>query len=456
MEMPPESRCADGRADLRARYGLAVLLLAYVLAFMDRQVIGLLVEPIKLDLALSDTDFSLVSGFSFALCFAVVGLLAGRAADRFDRRNLILLGMLIWVPATALAGFAASFSVLLLSRVLIAVGEAVLGPAAYSMIGDYFPRRRLSLAMGVYSLGVNLGSAMAFLVGGAVMASVSVEGAVLIGTFGPFQAWQLAFLAVAAPGILVFGLMLMVREPPRREVGAAPVPLDAVAPARLADFLRTRVRVHAPLILGFAVIAIVTYSHVVWLPAAFIRAWGWTSSQIGSAYGLVILTCGVAGMLISGALADWLVDRGHQRGALSVSIAASFGLIGSNTALAFAPSADVALVAAAITTFLLGMPIALAPSIILTVTPNRFRGQLVSITSLAITLVGLGLGPTLVAVCTEQVLNDPRATNVALGAVSAAAAFFGCILLQLAYHPYQAMFPGTELRLPLHRLGASN
>lgn len=154
-------------------YVAVVLLFAYTVSFIDRQIIGLLVEPIKRDLLLTDTQFSLIAGFAFALFYATIGLLMGRAADRWNRRNLILMGVLVWVPATAACGYATSFVTLFAARALVAVGEAALNPAAYSLLIDYFPPHQRARAMSLYTSGVYLGSGLAFVVGGTVMAAAA-------------------------------------------------------------------------------------------------------------------------------------------------------------------------------------------------------------------------------------------------------------------------------------------
>lgn len=415
---------------------LGVLLSAYILSFVDRQVIGLLADPIKRDLDLSDIRFSLISGFSFALFYAAMGLLMGRASDRWNRRGLILLGMAIWVPATAMAGFANGFVMLVLSRVLLAVGEAMLAPAAYSMIGDCVPPSGLSRAMGVYSMGVNIGSGLAFLIGGAVMASVAGATEVDAGLLGMMKPWQLTFLVVAAPGVLVFALMLLIEEPERREILALPGITTGEA---FSTFFRRHAAVFFPLILGFAAFAIVTYGYILWVPATFMRTWGWTAGEVGSVYGTIILLCGVGGMLLSGSLADLLFARRRRHGALIVALVAGVGLLLSNAAFALAPNAALAWACVGATTFLLGAPIALAPSILLPITPNRMRGQIVALGSVAITLVGLGAGPTLIAAVTNELLADESRIQAALGWVACSATGVGCLLLLAALRPYRVI-----------------
>ncbi|WP_080933045.1 spinster family MFS transporter, partial [Xanthomonas albilineans] len=371
---------------LYAWYVTVVLLLAYTLSFVDRQILGLLVQPIKRDLLLSDAQFSLVHGLAFAVFYTLIGVLLGRVADRHNRRNLIVLGIVVWIVATAAGAYVTSFFTLFMVRVFVGVGEAALSPAAYSMLADYFPPQRRARAMSVYTSGVYIGSATAFIVGGLVIAATSKQSLVVFPLLGSFRPWQAAFLLVALPGLAAIALMATVREPLRREQAVA-------TPSARPDLahLRDNARIYIALFLANGVIAMVTFGITAWLPATFIRRWGWTPGEIGPAYGLIILTFGIAGMLFSGFLGDRLMVRGHRDVALRISLIGALLLSVSSGLFAFASGPWMALAAIALTTFLLGMPVALAPAILQAVTPNRLRGQVTSIYLLLVNLIGLGL-----------------------------------------------------------------
>jgi MFS family permease len=415
-----------------AWYVTLVLLLAYTLSFVDRQILGLLVQPIKRDLGLSDAAFSIVHGFAFAVFYTFIGVLLGRVADRRNRRNLIVLGIVVWILATAAGGYVTSFFTLFLARVFVGVGEASLSPAAYSMLADYFPPHKRARAMSVYTAGVYIGSAAAFIVGGMVIAATSQASEVVLPLLGSFRPWQAAFIFVALPGLAVIALMLTVREPARRE-------RQSTAPTPDLSHITGNRRVYASLFLANGVIAMITFGITAWLPATFIRQWGWTPGQIGPAYGVIILTCGIGGMLLSGYLADRLALRGRSDAALTISLAGTLVLIVTSLLFAFAPSPEIALTAIALTTFFLGMPVALAPSILQAVTPNRLRGQVTSIYLLLVNLIGLGLGPFLVAVGTDYVLGDEHRVGLSLGMVCVLAAVIGSICLVVAAAPYRAL-----------------
>src|SRR5882724_2725642 len=168
--MPPEASMPLPRTEVPAYafYVVGVLLLAYILSFMDRTVLSLLIDPIRSDLGLSDTSIGLLIGFGFVLIYSTAGLALGRLADSGDRRLLIAVGMLVWSLATAASAFTASFASLLAARLMVGVGEAALSPASYSLIASYFPKHRLGLATSIYALGTVLGSGVASSLIGAV------------------------------------------------------------------------------------------------------------------------------------------------------------------------------------------------------------------------------------------------------------------------------------------------
>ncbi|MGO1070988.1 spinster family MFS transporter [Lysobacter sp. CA199] len=429
-----DAAAPPGYRPVYAYYVTFVLLFAYTLSFIDRQILGLLVQPIKRDLGLSDSAFSIVHGFAFAVFYTFIGVLLGRVADRRNRRNLILLGIVVWITATAAGAYVTSFLTLFLARVFVGVGEAALSPAAYSMLADYFPPQRRARAMSIYTSGVYIGSAMAFIVGGMVIAATSRSTEVVLPLLGSFRPWQAAFIFVALPGLAAIALMYTVREPLRREISVA----ERAAPRDLSH-LRSNLRVYASLFLANGVTAMITFGITAWLPATFIRQWGWTPGQIGPAYGVIILTFGIGGMLVSGFLADRFISRGRIDAALKIALVGTLVLIGTSLLFAFAPGPRTALVAVALSTFFLGMPVALAPSILQAITPNQLRGQVTSIYLLLVNLIGLGLGPFLVAIGTDYVLGDEAKVGLSLGSVCALSAVLGAVCLLSAARPYRAL-----------------
>jgi len=210
------TRMSDRPASPRyAWYVVAVMTLAYVSAFVDRQILSLLVPPIKRDLGISDTQMSFLIGLAFSVFFTLLGLPIARLADRRSRRNIMATGVGLWSVFTALCATAQTYGRLLVMRVGVGVGEATINAPSVSLIADYFPRERLSRAMSVFSLGIFLGSGLAYFIGGSIVGVVSEQGRWVLPVIGAIRPWQSVFLAVGLPGLLVALLFLTIREPAR-------------------------------------------------------------------------------------------------------------------------------------------------------------------------------------------------------------------------------------------------
>lgn len=422
----------DANAYPDPRYGYYVtfiLLLAYTLSFVDRQILGFMVEPVKRDLGLSDTELSILHGFAFSIFYTAVGLFLGRAADRLNRRWLIIFGVAFWCAATVACGFADTYGELFFARVMVGVGEAMLSPAAYSILADYFPKARRARPIGLYSAGVYIGSGLAFIVGGAVIEMMNLTGDVALMGLN-FRPWQLAFVVVGLPGLVMIPLLLTIREPVRREEGGA-------AP-ELKHFIAHR-RFYFPAVLGFAVLAIVTFAYTAWLPAAFGRTWGWQPGAIGLFYGVTILVSGAAGMLCAGWTSDHLVRRGRADAPIRLSLMATLFAFPVSAGLAFAAGPWMALALVGVTTFLISVSIALAPMALQSVTPNRLRGQMTALYLLMINLIGMGCGPTLVALVTDFGLADEQKLLLSITIVATGAVFVAAILIAVALPHYRGL-----------------
>ena len=206
-----------------AWYVVVVLLLAYVLAFVDREVIAQLVPDIKRSLGISDTKMSLLLGGAFALFYTFFGVLIAYAADRGNRRWIIFTGVVVWSVMTMGCGLASTFVGLFIARVGVGAGEGALNPSALPLLKDYFPPDRIGRAIGLYTAGVSSGSGLAFVIGGSVYPSLQARGPVVWPIVGLVEPWQQMFIWVGMPGVLIALLVLTIREPVRREIGRAHV-----------------------------------------------------------------------------------------------------------------------------------------------------------------------------------------------------------------------------------------
>lgn len=403
------------------------LQLAYAVALIDRQILSLLVQPIRADLHLSDTQFSLLVGFAFVLFYSTMGLVCGRLADTKNRRNMIVIGMLLWSIATAVCGLANDFKELFLARMLVGVGEAVLSPSAYSMIADYFPKEKRAKAAAAYSMAISLGNGAALLAGGAVIASVAQHDTVAVPLLGTVRSWQAVMMIVGMPGLIVAAMMLLVKEPVRKEFDAATSKLsDSIA------FIRAHAVTLSLIIFAFALNGLITYCVNTWAPATFIRVFGWTAPEIASVQGTTLMTFGTAGIFTGG----WLVSRAGSEVSNARVLATSrnalllvpiFAML-----LGFAPLPWMRIIGIAGIAFLGGFPSGLAAVAIYHITPNQFRGQVTAMYLMTGTLVGFGIGVTLVAAVADYIFRDEKAIGMALGIVVALAALLAAFLLNAA------------------------
>ena len=183
-----------------AWYVVFLLAIANISSFLDRQILGLLVGPIKRDMHLTDTEVSLLMGLSFALFYTVFGVIIGRFADRTNRRNIIMAGIALWSLLTALCAGVKNYSQFFVARMGVGVGEATLSPSAYSMIADYFPKRKLATALSVFTMGIFLGSGLALAIGAGLVAGLPTEGTIAVPLLGNIYHWQKLFLMIGLAG----------------------------------------------------------------------------------------------------------------------------------------------------------------------------------------------------------------------------------------------------------------
>lgn len=393
-----------------AWFVVIVLMSLYIFSFIDRMIIALLFQPIKVDLGLSDTDIGLLHGLAFALFYTFVGVFIARLADNWNRSTLISIGVLLWGLATAACGLAGSFTSLFMARVLVGVGEATLSPAAYSMISDYFPPEKRAKAMSVYTSGIYFGVGAALLLGGIVIGIVGSAGEVDIPIIGSAKPWQLVFFAVGLPGVLFFVLVrFCVREPERREISEVPPSFTA-----FLEYFKARRPLYLGHYIGFSFLVMYSYSFSAWTPAVLIREYGLSPAEAGFRLGLVILLTAPAGIMLGSVISEKFRNRYGTGAALQVGfLGAALGLI---PAVLFPLASNIwlALLLMGATQFLISLPFGVAPATLHEVTPNQFRGQVVALYLFFINIIGLGIGPTLVGLITDYGFKDEAAVGYSL------------------------------------------
>jgi MFS family permease len=395
------------RSDSYAWWVLAVLCFSAMVAYVDRQIINLLVEPLKLDLHLSDVSISLLQGFAFAVFHAVLAVPIGRLADARNRQHIILFGIVCWTIACAGSGFAGTFAALFVMRMLVGFGETTLTPAGYSMLSDYFPRDRLGRAISLFLGSGFVGSGLAFIVGGWLLSRLGARATVTLPLVGAVHPWQAAFILVALPGLLCFGLTLTIREPPRSSFGVPRRPGEAPAFSAVLRFIYEQRRSIGAIYVGFSLLAAAQFALGAWTPTFFIRSYGWTASEIGYAYGLYYMIIGTLGVVAGGGFSDWLVRRGYADANLRAGVIAACCALPFVVAFPLMPSGRLALLLLAPATFFSTMPFGAGTAALPLISPNRMRAQIVAMYLLIANLLGQALGPTYVASLTDYFFRDP-------------------------------------------------
>ena len=368
--------------DVARRRGLtlALLTLAYFFSFMDRQILAILLEPIKADLKLTDTELGLLSGLVFAIFYATLGIPVARLADRANRRNIIAVSLALWSAATAACGFAQNFAQLMLARIGVGVGEAGSGPPSHSIIADLYPPEKRASAMAVYSLGVLLGGGVGMAIGGMV---ASAHG------------WRAAMFIVGLPGVvLALIVRLLVVEPPRGLSDGAAAAAHQAMPSLgqgVASIWRNPAARH--LVAGMTLTSLVGYAVTGWGPSYMQRSLGFSLIDISRYVALPAALIGAFSALAGGFLADRAARR-HGIWAQS-RVVAGMKAIAFPFAVAFYFVADtrVALGCYFVSYIFAGAYIGPTFAMIQHLAPLRLRATWAALSLLAINLLGLGLGP---------------------------------------------------------------
>lgn len=441
---PPPARCdlstniSDNARYTYEWYVVFICMLAYILSFVDRQIISLMIEPIKQDLLLSDTQFSLLSGLAFSLFYAFMGAPIAILADRHSRSKIMAIGVVFWSIATAACGISKNFIQMFLARMGVGIGEAALSPAFYSMSADMFPKRKLGRAVGIYSLGAFIGGGVAFLIGGYVISLVRDLDTIVIPFLGELKPWQFTFILVGMPGVFLALLMyLTIRDPERRglKVGSDGEVIKSTFTDTL-KFLYSHGRTIIHHFLGFSFYAMVLYSLMGWSPAFYMRSFNLTPSETGYYLGIILLISNTSGVFFGGWLVDWLNDKGYRDAAMRTGVIGAIGLIIPAVTFTMIDSLAISLGVLAIAMFFASFPLVTSAAAIQVLAPNQLRAQVTALFLLTSNLIGLGLGTTIVALITDKVLGSPLLVGSSISIVNLIAGGMTILLLMLGCKPF--------------------
>jgi MFS family permease len=415
QEMPPESNgpvsSSTDQSELSASYPpprvawgmVGMLTFGYILSFVDRNILGLLVEPIKADLELTDTQIGLLLGPAFAIFYATMGLPFGYLADKKRRTWIIGFGVALWSAATVLSGFAKNFIQMFIARMSVGVGEATLGPCAMSMIADSFPEEQRAKPIAVYSTAASVGGAVASLVGAAVLTWAKSGEVMSVPLVGELKAWQFSFIIVGVPGLFLSLLFFLMREPPRR-IYTNVAEASSVSIGDTLKYIASRWVMLGGFVLVVCYMTIVSYSHG-WFPAMFERTWGWSAEKYALFNAAMLLLFAPLTINIAGWLADKWVAKGRYDVPIKITFFGAVIVLPTGVALPLMPSPELAFVFYSISTIGVAMMTAVAVTALLYIVPSAMRGQIVALYYMSISICGLMLGPTSVGLLSDYVFG---------------------------------------------------
>lgn len=414
----------SGVSPLAAWYATGLLCLLYIVSMLDRLILALLAQPVSSELAISDTQLGLLFGLGFGVLYAAAGIPLAHLLDRSNRVRILCAGVMLWSLTTVASAFATNFIELTVCRAGVAIGEAVLSPAAISLLADMFPREKRAVPTAVFTAIATVMSSGAFVLGGWAFQAASGLSAVF-----DISAWRITLILVGLPGLVIVPLMfLTVREPARiREASA-----QSYASVRHAlTYVRQEARLYGFVFLGLGAYTIAAYSFIAWTPTLLIRKFGFSPADAGYLFG----TVGVGMGVLSAALWPWLVTRWQRQGKpqrlMTAMACALGGAILAIALLGLSPNPSLAAVAIALVVLGGSTASCLPPLIIQYVAPGEMRARLMAGYLVSTNLIGLAVGPALAAALAERFFSGPGALGLAFAIIAPIAApiAFGSILL---------------------------
>lgn len=408
---------------------LALLMLASIVSFVDRQVVAIVVEPMKSDLGISDTEVGWLYGV-FAVFYALAAWPIAFLADQKSRKHIIATGIFFWSIMTVLCGLSRQYWQILAARVGVGVGEASLGPATVSIVGDLFPRKEVPLALSVFQTAAVMGSGLAFIIGGLVLELVQVGEPMRIPFVGDIAPWQQTFIYVGLPGLLLAVIFLFLKEPTRRLTTSGGDSL-----ATLKSFYRTNAKLLCLHHFGFLSFALVGYAFVFWSVSYFVRVHGIDAASAAQTFGWIFLLTGPIGPVLAAMSARWLTSRGRRDGNIVAGMVAGCLALPAIIAIQFAPNETIAYLLYVPAMIFVNAPFGLANGSLPVISPPQIHAQVAAV-YLFVVSIGNLLGPPMAGFFNEVVYPDLGGVRYSIITVCVVFGIVGSVLLSLARKPY--------------------
>jgi MFS family permease len=417
-----------------AGWFLVVMLTAgYIFSFVDRYILGLLIEPIKAEFDLSDRSIGWLLS-AFTLVYGFVGIFMGWLVDRGKRLWIVSIGVALWSVATVATGMAKNFVQLFTARMGVGIGEATLSPATFSMIGDSFPTEKRGKPIAFYSAALPIGAGLASLLSGAVIAWTASSGNQSLPFFGELSPWRYTMIIVGLPGLLLALFFLFMKEPVRRPAAASS---DVIGGSDFLDALKylwDNKALYIGFVLVICAMTAIAYSHA-FLAPTFERTWGWSPQKYAYVNGIALLLIGPLNMMIMGSISDWWTKKGVKDASLRILYIGFFIMIPSGVIPLFMPTAELAFALLCINTIGIGIVSAIGVTSLLVITPAQIRGQVVALYYLAISWFG-SLGPIAVGELSSGVFGEDN-LRYAVAAVPVIFAIAPLLMMPLTKRLYR-------------------
>jgi MFS family permease len=438
LSTQPADDIARSMSHGSARHPVYIVLLFFVcfaFSYLDRQVVSILVQPIKQSLALTDTQIGLLQGFSFTMCYATAGVFIARLVDRTNRVTLIASCVAIWAISTMACGFATNFTELLLARAGTAVAEAALSPAALSIFSDIFAPRRVARASTVFMLGPYVGGGVALFGGGMLLLAIAGGSGNAWLTAHGIAPWQAVFVAVGLPGLPLAALVAFtVREPARLEIQAHAAHARDAMPSLKDVFAELFVRNRFCLPYFAAYVALITlfYSHGAWFPALLMRRFHLAPHVVGEMAAPAYMIGGMLGVACASMLATRVTDDATLRRVLGCSAGAVALLVPAAIAMPLVGDGSLAIMLYGACAFTASVAMGLAPVPLQIAVPNRMRGRSLALLVFMTNAISGGVGPLSVGYLNERLGQTGTSLGMALALVGGSSAFVSAILYAVA------------------------
>ena len=393
----------------RAAPLLFLLALSYMLSLFDRQLLVLMIGPIKRDMGISDTAFSLLYGFAFTIFYSSLSLVAAPLVDRLNRTRLLAGALVLWSLATAASGLVQSYEGLFVARMLVGVGEATLAPVAYSLIADLFKPHQRTQAFSIYAIGMFVGVGLSLSLGGHLIQMLEHLPPVELPVVGPVRAWQLAFLAASVPGLVVALGFLAAGEPTRGYAATASATERASRPGWGAFLGAFRASGSTLLFhhLAFALLIGQGFANSLWLPTLFTRVRGWPLGEVGLIFAGVVVSAGFAGAYVGPRTIRALQRPGAPDAAIRVCVlACAIGAAGVFTAALATPD-WAAVLGVWMTFFTISVTAGPASAMIQLLMPPWAQGRCGAFFTFFTQLLGSSLVPLSIALVGQHIFAGP-------------------------------------------------